>query len=749
MKKVLILLLLSVFVGGIFADEIMHPTGPDKSLTSPRNDAQTPVKQPLVQENVSTKPTSTFRDGPNYEFIVDPTTIGNSFYDYMPCAYNSWGVRIQPEFSQPWGLPANGIYIAFHAMETSTAERRVYYAYVTEDGVVANVDPISTTDVRQGYAGIDIDPVTADPFVAWHAIVEPDNSYDVLASYDLYHMMGSPGLWIDEFILFDNPEVSEPLTGWATDEFIWPKVMIGPSPEADHRRIYAYGDNYTSSAGAANYNVLLGYADFETADLDAQSTFEWTYQTFPLMDQYQYQAIDRTIKDMAISDDGQVAMFGWAGDSLCVWYSDNYAEDFTYYSQYWRYDIDNQQNLDGTWWLINDDGSPAEPYLNPSPDGGHFNAIFTENNTKIRCFTAMGLTTVEAAAGGSYYPFYFYPKVYTFDIATGEFSLWDMYLEGASPGDDFPYIPYDIDGDDVMEVDEYDEDGNIVFVASWPTYFYAGDLQDGSFHNSTFKLTENENWVIALWQDGYNQFQGYDGVAGYEDWFEVSEIAIAVSGDYGATWSQPRFLNAKTDDVNYCPELDNMMPCFVYPGDTIEVLDDYHGKLHMVFFDDASFGPYAIDPPYGTNSGGELQYCSLSLEFSVPWIPPMSTDDYVIPAVGFLAQNYPNPFNPSTTIKYEIKEAGNVSIEVFNIMGQKVKTLVNEYHTANNYSLVWDGTNNKNEGVSSGVYFYKMQAGRYTSTKKMILMKQASPIKYAYPSHFMGQAHFTGQVLMK
>ncbi len=68
-------------------------------------------------------------------------------------------------------------------------------------------------------------------------------------------------------------------------------------------------------------------------------------------------------------------------------------------------------------------------------------------------------------------------------------------------------------------------------------------------------------------------------------------------------------------------------------------------------------------------------------------------------------------------------EEGNVSIEVFNIKGQKVTTLINEHMTVGDHTLVWDGTDNNNQTVSSGMYFYKMKASNYTSTKKMILMK--------------------------
>lgn len=88
-----------------------------------------------------------------------------------------------------------------------------------------------------------------------------------------------------------------------------------------------------------------------------------------------------------------------------------------------------------------------------------------------------------------------------------------------------------------------------------------------------------------------------------------------------------------------------------------------------------------------------------------------------------LMGNYPNPFNPETQITYELKEEQSVSLEVFNARGQKVTQLVNEVQTAGRHQVMWNGTDENNTPVSSGMYFYKMQAGTYTSTKKMILMK--------------------------
>ena len=83
-----------------------------------------------------------------------------------------------------------------------------------------------------------------------------------------------------------------------------------------------------------------------------------------------------------------------------------------------------------------------------------------------------------------------------------------------------------------------------------------------------------------------------------------------------------------------------------------------------------------------------------------------------------LAQNYPNPFNPITNIGFRIAESGFVSLKVYDVLGREISTLINGEKTVGSYEVAFDGS-----GLSSGIYFYKLQTGNYTSVKKMILMK--------------------------
>ncbi|MEW6049465.1 MAG: FlgD immunoglobulin-like domain containing protein [Candidatus Zixiibacteriota bacterium] len=88
-----------------------------------------------------------------------------------------------------------------------------------------------------------------------------------------------------------------------------------------------------------------------------------------------------------------------------------------------------------------------------------------------------------------------------------------------------------------------------------------------------------------------------------------------------------------------------------------------------------------------------------------------------------LKQNYPNPFNPSTEISFDLPVASKVELTVYNVLGQQVRTLVNEEMTAGSHVATWDGRATDGNQVASGVYFYRISAERFEMTKKMLLLK--------------------------
>ena len=103
--------------------------------------------------------------------------------------------------------------------------------------------------------------------------------------------------------------------------------------------------------------------------------------------------------------------------------------------------------------------------------------------------------------------------------------------------------------------------------------------------------------------------------------------------------------------------------------------------------------------------------------------PVLSVDEAAVPEVFALHQNYPNPFNPTTTIKYDLPEAHNVEVMIYDIMGRKVRTLISEYQDVGYRSIQWDATDDYGRGISAGMYIYTIQAGDFRQVRKMILLK--------------------------
>ncbi|MCK4694804.1 MAG: T9SS type A sorting domain-containing protein, partial [Candidatus Cloacimonetes bacterium] len=113
-------------------------------------------------------------------------------------------------------------------------------------------------------------------------------------------------------------------------------------------------------------------------------------------------------------------------------------------------------------------------------------------------------------------------------------------------------------------------------------------------------------------------------------------------------------------------------------------------------------------------------------EYGAP--PYVDVDDNVIVQTSeiFLRQNYPNPFNPTTTISFSLttEDPENSELSIYNIKGQLVKTLVNEFKPSGEYSVIWDGRDSDDKRVSSGIYFYKLIVNDKTeAVKKCLLLK--------------------------
>jgi hypothetical protein len=104
-------------------------------------------------------------------------------------------------------------------------------------------------------------------------------------------------------------------------------------------------------------------------------------------------------------------------------------------------------------------------------------------------------------------------------------------------------------------------------------------------------------------------------------------------------------------------------------------------------------------------------------------VRPIANPPAALPKSYELGQNFPNPFNATTQIRFNVPAASQVSLDVYDILGRKVRTLVNDYLTAGVKQILWDGRNQSGDQVASGVYFYRMTAGDYNQIKKMVLLK--------------------------
>ncbi len=725
-KGLLLILLLVVVICILLADDYMLP-GPFK------RQSDFVAKERFVQP---TRPDSCI-----VEFSINPVSYLFSYYDYMIGGYNSLPLCVQPN-------PTYGGYFAtFHGKRTATGQRRVFYTYISDNGVVANMNELTPWQFWEGYPSIDVDPVSGRPIYAWHADIDNDDYLEVVLSADLFYF----GLPRNPEVVFDNPYPSPPPYNTTNNEFIWPTVKIGPSPFAGKRRVYVLARNYATHTTYPVENVKIAYADFDGDMLDSDSLFVWSYISIPTLDAWNHDTVNyrRPNFTFTVGNDGRLYYIGYHGartlnpeseliePDLDAFVCDNYGYGrWTRYTGSSEYPSWSPRDNYGTGDYVF--GAPWYPLLWSIGNSSHINAVIDTVNAKIHVEALWGQYYREIINGElstQFFPTMQTVKDLVFDINTNTFSIREIYPIAGTPVDTLLWLPWDNDGDGL--VDEYytnpddpndPDNGYPLMVTTWPFPYWDDTVHSDAmmFHYNNFKISEPnaQGMMAAVWQDCnrarlYNNYvTTYPDLAPYAN---TPEIWIACSPDYGVTWSEPFSLN-KVET----PALTGMKPMWVYPADQIKYITTVNnhlvGKLALLFYDDLSWGSFAMDPAVGQNNGGYAKFLELQITFPLP-NTVSNTDPVIVLAVKLLKQNYPNPFNPETTISFTMPRNGSADLSIYNVKGQLVKTLTTGKLASGEHKLNWEGTDNNDKPVSSGLYLYKLSLEGRTETRKMMLLK--------------------------
>ncbi len=228
----------------------------------------------------------------------------------------------------------------------------------------------------------------------------------------------------------------------------------------------------------------------------------------------------------------------------------------------------------------------------------------------------------------------------------------------------------------------------------------------------------NLAYVRRITIDPTNQQNIYACYSGYNNNNVFPTKHIWFSSNQGTTWTD---ISGDLPDVPVHTLLvDNLNNSTLYIGTEIGIYQSTNGGANWT---SASSGMPSFVPvdelvyQQGTNNMFAFTHGRSAFKTSIATsVQPEVNSN--IPVNFELSQNYPNPFNPSTEIKYSIPNATNVKVSVFNVKGELVRTLVNQFQEPGNYTVKFDGT-----GLSSGIYFYKVEAGTFNQVKKMALMK--------------------------
>ena len=240
-------------------------------------------------------------------------------------------------------------------------------------------------------------------------------------------------------------------------------------------------------------------------------------------------------------------------------------------------------------------------------------------------------------------------------------------------------------------------------------------------------------WMIddedGLIESGVIPAGGYLLIAGEDPFFDENGDELYAGEDIPNSVFADISFGTSSDDIALLDADENEVDAISYDSETWATGNDNRGHAleladpHSDNSDPSNWASSDADSWLLYDEDGEIMNFGTPGEQNSNYSETVDNDDSALPEANALSQNYPNPFNPQTTIKFDVLNNDNVEISVYDILGQKVATLTNEYYSTGNYSVIWDGSDFKGNPVSSGIYVYKYQSSTDVFTQRMVLLR--------------------------
>lgn len=645
------------------------------------------IPQLSIQENRVVNPMS---------FLCDPVSLQFSYYDSGIGGHNLYPLIYSPFDNHS---------ILTFTLKSGISSEKLY--------PIANIDDNGSFNISNN----------TFPNQGSIAVSRTNNTL-LAAFHKLNSTTGRHEIGISNLSLIQIPEFpTDPQYFYPdqTDDYFSPQIYISISPNPGMNRLYVIAfSTETAQSGYPSSMVKLAYADFNEEILLNNTPFEFTIRSFSYLEGMDNDVnVHRAFLSLAISQNGKVALCGrvlseasfadaenpnlvYEPHNYVVIYNDNFGEgDFSTHTYMIERELEPPVNQDGSL----------------DPDLANFTDLKVElgHNFRNNCvfdlqgnlhFPALSYVTYKENGEYKYWPTTQFVNDLVFDPTNQSVNVKPIWPQGL-PGDHQLLCPWDLDND--AQVDSF-EAGTGHWMFSHYSYPYEYWNIDNSNQYQYIRMSEpDENGHFSvLWLDTMKSqwFHDYDDQQ-YQAYANVPEIYIS---NYNGLWSEPNILNS----IN-TPEISGMIPSNVYLSNQTRSNGAGSIRQDILFYDDESFGAYVLNGD-GENLGGTVKF--MSLGFS-----SVANQDPVNIRPGLLSQNYPNPFNPTTTISYNLPATGKIKLSVYNIKGQVIQTLVNEVQEKGTHSVVWNGKNNQQQAVSSGVYFYRIQAGNHSEMRKMLLVK--------------------------